>query len=453
MRRVKQVSITKYITAYLIVLVVFISVFMSLFVNILADRMIHYDIQSTMIRKTIKNNKHVNYDNGELKTDKYFEYEDDDMYFQVLDGDGKVLIGKNPKGIDIPGEIGNQKLHILKEKGKEYYVIDRVNRKLTEATGEIVYSRCIVEKRDIDSKYQTVKYISYGSIPVFMLIVLLSSFVLSRNISEPLTQMSKTAAAIGNEGELSRRMEYGGKIKELSILADTNNHMLERVENMFDTQKQFSSDVAHELRTPLAVLLAQCEYAKEHTDTKEEFEESIDVIYRQAMKTNRIVTKLLKLNRLESGRVVLDLEEADLDEIICSVCDDEELKNKNQVKFQLSLSGVRTQVDIGLALILFQNIIQNAVKYSTLPATVEIMTGYREDNVVISVKDYGCGIKPEDIQKLFTPFYRVEKSRNSEGFGLGLSLADRIAKLHGGNISVESKWGEGSIFTVVLPKR
>ena len=453
MRRVKQVSITKYITAYLIVLVVFISVFMSLFVNILADRMIHYDIQSTMIRKTIKNNKHVNYDHGELKTDKYFEYEDDDMYFQVLDGDGTVLIGKNPKGIDIPGEIGNQKLHILKEKGKEYYVIDRVNRKLTEATGEIVYSRCIVEKSDIDSKYQTVKYISYGSIPVFMLIVLLSSFVLSRNISEPLTQMSKTAAAIGNEGELSKRMEYDGKIKELSILVDTNNHMLERVEYMFDTQKQFSSDVAHELRTPLAVLLAQCEYAKEHTDTKEEFEESIDVIYRQAMKTNRIVTQLLKLNRLESGRVVLDLEEADLDEMICSVCDDEELKNKNQVKFQLSLSGVRTQVDIGLALILFQNIIQNSVKYSTLPATVEIMTGYREDNVVISVKDYGCGIKPEDIQKLFTPFYRVEKSRNSEGFGLGLSLADRIAKLHGGNISVESKWGEGSVFTVVLPKR
>lgn len=452
MRRIKQVSITKYITIYLIVFVVFISFFMALFVSVLADRMIHYDIQSTMIKKVVGNGKHVNCVDGELKADSEYKFEDDGMYFQILDEQGKIFLGKSPKGFDVPGEIGKQKLHILQENGKEYYVIDRVNKRLTKATEKIIYSRAIVEKEDIDSKYQIIKYISYGSIPVFIIIVLLCSFVLSKNISDPLTQMSKTAAVIGKEGELSKRMEYSGRIKELSILADTNNYMLERVENMFDTQKRFSSDVAHELRTPLAVLLAQCEYAKEHTETKEEFDAAIDVIYRQAVKTNCIVTQLLELNRLESGQIIPELEEVDLNEMICSICDDEEWKNKEKVAFKKSFGEAKTQVDVGLAFILFQNIIQNAVKFSALPTTVEISTGCENDHVYVRVKDYGCGIRKEDMKKLFDPFYRAEKSRNSEGFGLGLPLADRIVKMHGGRIEVESEWGEGSIFTIVLPR-
>ena len=304
MRRIKQVSITKYITIYLIVFVVSISFFMAIFVSVLADRMIHYDIQSTMIKKVVGNGKHVNYVDGELKPDSEYKFEDDGMYFQILDEEGKILLGKSPKGFDVPGEIGKQKLHILQENGKDYYIIDRVNRRLTKATEKIIYSRGIVEKENIDSKYQIIKYISYGSIPVFILIVLLGSFVLSKNISDPLTQMSKTAEMIGKEGELSKRMEYGGKIKEFSILADTNNHMLERVENMFDTQKRFSSDVAHELRTPLAVLLAQCEYAKEHTETKEEFDASIDVIYRQAVKSKATGKRAVETGACGRGKKV-----------------------------------------------------------------------------------------------------------------------------------------------------
>lgn len=246
-------------------------------------------------------------------------------------------------------------------------------------------------------------------------------------------------------------MEYDGRIEELSILADTNNYMLERLEDMFETQKRFSSDVAHELRTPIAVLMAQCEYAKEHADTKEELEESMDVVYRQVQKTNQIVTQLLNLNRMECGRIVPELEEVDLDEILCSICEDEE--RKDQVMFRLNLSGVRTQVDVGLMLILFQNIIRNAVKYSEKPAVVEIVSGYRDEEVFVSVKDYGCGMKKQDLEQIFQPFYRAEKARNSEGFGLGLSLADRIVKMHKGSIEVESEWGKGSTFTVWLPKR
>lgn len=451
MRRVRKLSISKYITIYLVLLMLGLSFVMIFVVNILADRAIHSDIQGTMIAELAKNNKNVCYEDDIVKPDEDFNYVDDGMYFQILGEDGHIILGENPAKGEFEEEEISQRLKTIVTHGEEYYVISRVNRRLTKEMGQIIYNRCIVNKQDLSSKYQVLKYISYASIPVFLVIVLIAVLAMSNKIAGPLIQMSKTAESIGKDGELSKRMEYDGKITELGILAATNNRMLERVEDMFESQKQFSSDVAHELRTPIAVLLAQCEYAKEYVSTKGEFDEAIEVIYRQAKKTNAIISQLLNLNRLKSDRVVLELEEIDLDEIIMSICDEVEFREKDNVHFELELSDVKVTADVGLIYILLQNLIQNAVKYSPKPATVRISTGYEESRVIVRVTDFGCGIKEEDLQHIFEPFYRVEKSRNSEGFGLGLSLAKRIAQIHQGKLSVSSVWGEGSTFTIVLP--
>ena len=425
MRRIKKVSITKYIICYLIGLILALSFLMVIFVSILADRMIYYDIQSVLLREIIKNNKNTSYEDGIIKPNEDFRYVDDGMYFRILDEDGLVILGESPIKVEFTEEGLSQRLRMVESEGEEYYIIGRINKRMTKEVGHIIYNQCIVNKRDVESKYKFIKYTSYASIPVFLMLVLMAGLVMSGKISGPLKQMSKTAEIIGQEGELSRRIEYDGKIKELGVLAATNNRMLERIENMLEMQKQFSSDVAHELRTPIAVLLAQCEYAKEYVSTKEEFDDAIDVIYRQTKKTNMVITQLLNLNRLESERVVLDLEDADLDEMIRSICDEIEFKEKDDVQFELALSGVRADMDIGLMLILLQNLIQNAVKYSARPARVKIATQYRDDAVVVKVQDFGCGIREEDLPHIFDPFFRVEKARNSEGFGLGLPLADR----------------------------
>ena len=450
MRRIKKVSITKYIISYLIGLILALPFLMVIFVSILADRMIYYDIQSVLLREIIKNNKNTSYEDGIIKPNEDFRYVDDGMYFRILDEDGLVILGESPIKVEFTEEGLSQRLRMVESEGEEYYIIGRINKRMTKEVGHIIYNQCIVNKRDVESKYKFIKYTSYASIPVFLMLVLMAGLVMSGKISGPLKQMSKTAESIGQEGELSRRIEYDGKIKELGVLAATNNRMLERIENMLEMQKQFSSDVAHELRTPIAVLLAQCEYAKEYVSTKEEFDDAIDVIYRQTKKTNMVITQLLNLNRLESERVVLDLEDADLDEMIRSICDEIEFKEKDDVQFELALSGVRADMDIGLMLILLQNLIQNAVKYSARPARVKIATQYRDDAVVVKVQDFGCGIREEDLPHIFDPFFRGEKARNSEGFGLGLPLADRIAKAHKGEIKVDSVWGKGSTFTLVI---
>ncbi len=452
MRGVRKLSISKYITVYLVLLMLGLSFVMIFVVNILADRAIHSDIQGIMTTELLDNNKNVCYEDDILKPDEEFKYVDDGMYFQILGEDGQILLGESPENEDFEeGEI-SQRLKIVATHGEEYYVISRLNRRLTKEMGQIIYDRCIVNKQDLSSKYQLLKYISYASIPAFLVIVLIAVLVMSNKIAEPIIQMSKTAESVGKNGEFSMRMEYGGKIAELSILAETNNRMLERVENMFESQEQFSSDVAHELRTPIAVLLAQCEYAKEYVNTKEEFDEAIEVIYRQANKTNAIISQLLNLSRLKSDKVALELEEIDINEIIMSICDEVEFRERDHVRFDLRLSDVKVTADMGLIYILMQNLIQNAVKYSSKPATVQITTECKEEKVIVSVTDFGCGIKEEDLQHIFEPFYRVEKSRNSEGFGLGLSLAKRIAQIHRGELSVSSVWEKGSTFTVVFPE-
>ena len=248
-------------------------------------------------------------------------------------------------------------------------------------------------------------------------------------------------------------MEYTGGFQEIRILTETNNHMLDRLEQMYESQKRFNSNVAHELRTPLTVLSVQCEYAKEQCEKPEEMKQSLEVIGRQVKKCNGIVAQLLRLNKLEQGQVKPDLEHADLDEIVRSICEEEEIKFDGKVEFRLALGEVWADVDVVLITSLIQNLVSNAIKYSTKPAMVEITTRKIEDNVAVCVQDHGCGITKEEVKKIFTPFYRADKARNSEGYGLGLALAEKIAQLHGGSIQVESEPGEGSSFTLILPEK
>ena len=245
MRRIKKVSITKYIISYLIGLILALSFLMVIFVSILADRMIYYDIQSVLLREIIKNNKNTSYEDGIIKPNEDFRYVDDGMYFRILDEDGSVILGESPIKVEFTEEGLSQRLRMVESEGEEYYIIGRINKRMTKEVGHIIYNQCIVNKRDVESKYKFIKYTSYASIPVFLMLVLMAGLVMSGKISGPLKQMSKTAEIIGQEGELSRRIEYDGKIKELGVLAATNNRMLERIENMLEMQKQFSSDVAH----------------------------------------------------------------------------------------------------------------------------------------------------------------------------------------------------------------
>ena len=451
MRGVKSVSIRKYITTSMLVLVFTMMVIMLIVINIFANMAIKYDIRKTMARELRKNGQYVEYMDGKLIPTEHFQTQDEGMYFLMITELEGVCLGTYPEGFELDEIKPRLGLSLIKQNHTSYYVLDRVNARLTKTSGQTVFERCVIRKSDTDSEYRTIKHMADFSIPIFLIVALLAGYFIAEKISAPIRQMCEVAEKVGRDENLSQRMEYAGEFQEIAVLTETNNRMLDRLEQMYESQKRFNSNVAHELRTPLTVLSVQCEYAKEQCEKPEEMKQSLEVIGRQIKKSSGIVAQLLQLNKLEQHQVKLDIEYASLDEIIESVCEDEKLKSDRNIEFGLKLGGSEGNVDVILITSVIQNLISNAIKYSKDPVLIEITTEKRADGNYITVRDHGCGMAAEELEKIFAPFYRIERSRNSEGYGLGLSLVEKIIQLHKGTITVESEPGAGSCFTVYLP--
>lgn len=451
MRGVKSVSIRKYITTSMLALVFTMMVIMLIVINIFANMAIKYDIRKTMARELRKNGQYVEYMDGKLIPTEHFQTQDERMYFLVITEHEGICLGSYPEGFELDETKPRMGLSLIKQNHTSYYVLDRVNARLTKTSGQTVFERCVIRKSDTDSEYRTIKHMADFSIPIFLIVALLAGYFIAEKISAPIRQMCEVAEKVGRDENLSQRMEYAGEFQEIAVLTETNNRMLDRLEQMYESQKRFNSNVAHELRTPLTVLSVQCEYAKEQCEKPEEMKQSLEVIGRQIKKCSGIVAQLLQLNKLEQHQVKLDIEYASLDEIIESVCEDEKLQSDRNIEFGLKLGGSEGNIDVILITSVIQNLISNAIKYSKDPVLVEITTKKKADGNYITVRDHGCGMAAEELEKIFAPFYRIERSRNSEGYGLGLSLVEKIIQLHKGTIKVESEPGAGSCFTVYLP--
>mgnify|MGYP001123764852 CR=1 FL=1 len=451
MRGVKSVSIRKYITTSMLALVFTMMVIMLIVINIFANMAIKYDIRKTMARELRKNGQYVEYMDGKLIPTEHFQTQDERMYFLVITEHEGICLGSYPEDFELDETKPRMGLSLIKQNHTSYYVLDRVNARLTKTSGQTVFERCVIRKSDTDSEYRTIKHMADFSIPIFLIVALLAGYFIAEKISAPIRQMCEVAEKVGRDENLSQRMEYAGEFQEIAVLTETNNRMLDRLEQMYESQKRFNSNVAHELRTPLTVLSVQCEYAKEQCEKPEEMKQSLEVIGRQIKKCSGIVAQLLQLNKLEQHQVKLDIEYASLDEIIESVCEDEKLQSDRNIEFGLKLGGSEGNIDVILITSVIQNLISNAIKYSKDPVLVEITTKKKADGNYITVRDHGCGMAAEELEKIFAPFYRIERSRNSEGYGLGLSLVEKIIQLHKGTIKVESEPGAGSCFTVYLP--
>lgn len=426
------------------------SVAMLIFVHILANAAVEYDIRQSLERVAYKNIKELEVNAaGTIRYKEDFELTEGDIHFLVLDAAGKVVYGEYPKGCpqDIP--LSLKKMHQVTADGEEFYIRDM--RKHSDGSFYICL-RAVVRKSDAYSRYQTLEYLAYVSILVVFCIAILCGILLARHISSSLKAMCRSAEMIGQNRNMSSRMEYHGIFYELTVLTQANNRMLDRLEETFRQQEQFTSDVAHELRTPVAVMTAQCQYAHGKSVSQEEYQEAFEVIERQSLKVGEIISRLLELSRLDYDRRQIQKEDVDLPELVESVCEDLQQKYEDRLRLHLRLAQSHTVGDISLVMIAIQNLLTNAVRYSGDGSLIEVETGMREDMAFVSVKDHGEGISEEDLPHIFKRFYKADKSRNSRGFGLGLPLTMKIAQKHGGTVLAESTQGEGSTFTLLLPK-
>ena len=179
MRGVKPVSIRKYITTSIVALAFAMLVVMLIFINILASMAINYDIRKSMSREIRKNGQYVEYINGRLIPTERYQTQDEGMYFLVITEREGICLGSYPKGFEMKDNRQRLGLSLVKQNHRSYYVLDRVNARLTKISGQTIFERCVVQKSDIDSEYRTIKNMAYISTPVFLVVVLLAGFFIA----------------------------------------------------------------------------------------------------------------------------------------------------------------------------------------------------------------------------------------------------------------------------------
>jgi signal transduction histidine kinase len=231
--------------------------------------------------------------------------------------------------------------------------------------------------------------------------------------------------------------------------------MLERLEVAFKQQRQFTTDASHELRTPLTVIKGQIDVVLQNEREPEAYRVVLRTINEEVDRLIRLAGSLLTLSQADSGRIPLTLEKVEVGELATLVLEQMEPMAKDKGVQLILEPGPRAvlKADEDLLLQLMLNLLDNAIKYTPQDGRVVTGWGVKDHQVEVWVQDTGIGIPQEHLPFLFDRFYRVDKarSRSEGGTGLGLAISHWIAKAHGGSISVESKPGQGSKFTVLLP--
>jgi signal transduction histidine kinase len=255
---------------------------------------------------------------------------------------------------------------------------------------------------------------------------------------------------------LNLRVDEGNKKDEIAQLAITFNQMLQRLEEAFILQRDFVSNAAHELRTPFSVLLIEIDYTLMQERDKEVYIKTLNNLSYELKKLSKLSNGLLDLARISIDNSNFELKTLRVDELLVDVCN--EVLNTNadykvNVNFESLPENDRFLKVLGneqLIKIAIKNLVDNACKFS-VDKSVNIDFIANSDVLSLQFRDKGIGIPNEDINSIFEPFYRGKNTQFIAGYGLGLALTLKIIQLHNGQITVDSKVGEGSVFSLILP--
>ena len=278
-----------------------------------------------------------------------------------------------------------------------------------------------------------------------------ATYFISGHALRPIREFSDKIEKVQAQNLADSRIEEN-QVKELNQLSVSYNRMLERLSEAFEIQRQFTANAAHELRTPLALMQVQLDlyHSNSHPGNDADTVQMIKMVTEQNDRLNKMVKTLLDMSELQTvGRD----DEIILDALVDEVLEDlEPLAEGKNIRL---IGKCKDITMVGSDILIYRlvyNLVENAIKYNHSGGQVTVTADRKEKHVYLSVEDTGAGIPEELKERVFEPFFRVDKSRSRElgGVGLGLALVREIVRVHDGSITVKSNPSGGTIFEVVL---
>jgi signal transduction histidine kinase len=317
---------------------------------------------------------------------------------------------------------------------------------------------------------QVSRYLVLGTAISLLMAAIVGAF-LARRALEPIDAITSTAGAITRTRDLGKRIQIADNASEIGRLAATFNDMLNRIQQLFVTQERLIGDVSHELRTPLTTVQGNVELlqrmasapgaanGERAAEVNMLLNETLVEVQAETQRMSEMISDLLLLAQADSGALQLQWAPVEMDTLLLDVYRQtrrlaDHFKGPGEMEVRLgSEDQAIVQGDRDKLRQVLLNLAENAVKYTPSGGVITLGLARDGDGVRVYVQDTGIGISDEQQQLIFERFYRTDKARSRElgGSGLGLSIAQSIAQAHGGRISVDSRLGEGSTFTLWLP--
>ena len=388
------------------------------------------------------------------------------VYVQIRGRDGHVVQRSTNLGeLTLPGQeeafrtalAGQPVVYEVREGGRRIRVYSAPIRL---RSGQIIGVVEVGQSMEgLDATLRTLRLaLTLGSVAALILAALVGAF-LARTALRPVDEITRAAREIAagqGTAELGRRLRIRQPNDEVGRLAATFNEMLERLETLFQTQQRLVADVSHELRTPLTTLRGNLDLLRRGAAEDPKMrEEAIAAMEAEVARMSRMLSDLLLLAQADAG-IQLQFKPVELDTLLLEVYRQALVMAEGRVRVHLGHEDqAQVMGDADRLRQLLLNLVENAIKYTPPGGEVTLSLAREPGWVRITVADTGIGIAPEDLPHIFERFYRADKarSRTMGGTGLGLSIAQWIAEAHGGQITVESRVGEGSVFTLWLPDR
>jgi signal transduction histidine kinase len=275
-----------------------------------------------------------------------------------------------------------------------------------------------------------------------------------RKALQPLQQMSQVASTVSADDLSGAKLELDRAPDEIVGLAQAFNEMLVRLSGSWEQQRQFVGNISHELRTPLAVITGYLQsLLRRGGNLSPHQQQAVATASAEAERTIRMLQDLLDMARVDSGNLHFRLTPILLNTLVVEVAHMSQKVSHRQINPLITSEDVMVDADQDRLQQVLINLVDNAIKYSAPDQAVDLALEKTEQQAVIHVRDRGVGIALAHQQRIFERFYRVDESmtRSRDGTGLGLAIAKSLTEGMNGRITLRSKLGEGSLFTITLP--